>query len=165
MTMQTVSLSPVSHNWYFVEFADGITEYVLPRDWHASINKHTSRAMSNTGPKMLTSSNSRTSPSTHIPQQAEYGSFSPTRIAAHSSHPEYTPFDPNSYPAPILTSALPIVFNVTYVYPALPQRPQTRIALRLTPENFSDMYQMLSGMSTVLSPDPGLDLGTGFGSF
>ena len=158
-----MSLSLISPSWYFVELAGGFTEYVLPLGWHTSINQYISRPVSNTGPKMLTSSNSTTSPlSTSLPH-AQYTSFSP--IDTHSSHPRHTPFDPNQYPAPVLTTAPQTVPNDTHMYyHVTPPQPQTASTTR----NNDPMYQIFGDiMDTVAPAGPGLqvDLGIGFGGF
>ncbi|KAH9174736.1 hypothetical protein EDB89DRAFT_465841 [Lactarius sanguifluus] len=39
--VKTVALSLVAPDWFFVEFADGATQFVLPPSWHTTLNKHT----------------------------------------------------------------------------------------------------------------------------
>ncbi|KAF8258389.1 hypothetical protein EI94DRAFT_1815433 [Lactarius quietus] len=89
--VKTVSLSLVVADWFFIEFADGLTKFVLPPQWHGTINKHTSVH----GPSMVTSTNptpsvSRSTPSLHCSQFGLHSSFSPL----NSPHP------PNPYAPP-----------------------------------------------------------------
>ena len=160
-----MSLSLIYPSWYFVELAGGFTEYVLPLGWHTHINKYIScRPVSDTGPKMLTSSNSTTSPLSQSPPRPQnYTSFSP--IDTHSFHPKHMPFDPNQYPAPVLTTTPQTVPNDTHMYYlATPPQPQTASTTR----NNDPMYQIFGDiMDTVAPAGPGLqiDLGIGFGGF
>ena len=97
LVIQTASLSLISAEWFFVEFADGATQYVLPPQWHGDINKHTSLSIrKQSGPTMVTSFNStpsvpRPPPS---PQPPPYGSH-------HGSFGfNSTPSVPRSPPSP-----------------------------------------------------------------
>lgn len=166
MIRQTVSLSLISPSWYFVEFADGVTAYVLPQDWHAVIDKITTRAMGHTGPKVLSSSNSATSPLPlgHSPVDAQYGAFSP--IGAHdlNARPSHGPFEPNQYIAPVLTLAQPAGTNIAYTRPCHTQQPQTASTMR----NYDSMLWIMGDVMDVLPSaqvGQGLDLGTGFGGY
>jgi len=92
--VKTVSLSLVAADWFFVEFADRTTQFVMPAQWHATINKHTSLSVRKPGPTMVTSfastpsstpSVSHFAPSPHSSQFGSHASFSP--LGPHSPHP------------------------------------------------------------------------------
>ena len=158
-----MSLSLISPSWYFVELAGGFTEYVLPLGWHTSINKYISRPVSNTGFKVLTSSNSTPSPLSQSLPRVPYTSFS--LIDAHSFQSRHTPFDPDEYPPPVLTATSQTVPNDAHLYrhATSPQSPTTS-----TTQNNDPMYQIFGDIvDTTAFVGPGLhvDLGIGFGDF
>ena len=158
-----MSLSLISPSLYFVELAGGFTEYVLPLGWHTSINKYISRPVSNTGSKMVTSSNSTPSPLSQSPPHAQYTSF--CLIDAHSFQPRHTPFDPDQYHLPVLTATSQTVPNDTHLYrhATSSQSPTTS-----TTRNNDPMYQIFGDIvDTTAFVGPGLqiDVGIGFGGF
>jgi hypothetical protein len=177
---QTVALSLISPSWYFVEFADGATNYTLPPDWHDSVNGYTALAARNKGPKISTSYRTMPShspspsPSPHSPWPGQYGLFS--SVSPDGSSAGYTPYASNPYPAPMFTSPpqpvypsppppmftgtpMPI-YNITNIYN---QQPQT---LASEQKNNDDMVQLLGGVlkvaGAVLVP---MLTGTGSGGF
>lgn len=94
IVLQTVSLSLVAADWFFVEFADGATQFVMPPQWHPTINKHASLGVRKPGPTMVTSfastpsstpSVSRAAPLPHASRFGSHGSLSP--ISPHSPGP------------------------------------------------------------------------------
>ncbi|KAI0287122.1 hypothetical protein BC826DRAFT_73774 [Russula brevipes] len=58
----SVSLSLISDSWYFVEFADGSTNFVLPLGWHDTVNNVATTSTPAQGPKMYTSYNNLAPP-------------------------------------------------------------------------------------------------------
>jgi len=112
--VESVSLSLVAADWFFVEFADGATQFVLPQQWHGAINKHTSLNVrkqvtslnvQNLVPTMVTSFNStpsaRATPSPHHSHFGSHSSFSPINSSPNPA-PVYghTPYSPNPYVTP-----------------------------------------------------------------
>ncbi len=121
---QTVSLSLVAAEWFFVEFADGATEFVLPPNWHGTLNKHTALSVRKQGPTMVTSFNTA------------QGSFNPHHIIPHSvPAPAYgrTPYRPHPH-VPMYTGMPQFVpqpqptYNITNVYNNMqqPQQPSSQ---------------------------------------
>jgi hypothetical protein len=90
---QTVSLSLVAADWFFIEFADGATQFVLPPQWHGTINKHASLSVHKPGPTVVTSfastpsstpSATRSAPSSHA---SRFGSHSMSPLSPHNPSP------------------------------------------------------------------------------
>ncbi|KAI0252135.1 hypothetical protein BJV78DRAFT_1281912 [Lactifluus subvellereus] len=110
----TVALSLISASWFFIEFADGATKFILPPDWHDSVNGYAALAARNKGPKITTSYNPRPipspspSPSPHSPWPGQPGSFSP--ISPYGPSSGYIPFASNPCPAPVFPGAPPPMF-------------------------------------------------------
>jgi hypothetical protein len=121
-----------------------VTKYVLPSEWHGSINNHIAPATQskepvarqgpivkhrhNTAPavlgglpKMTTSYNSTTPPVTSpgSPQPPPYQLLNPN--SQQGSTLGYTPFATNSYLSSAFSGAPPPVINVTNVYNMMPQ--------------------------------------------
>jgi hypothetical protein len=133
---QTASLSLISADWFFVEFADGATQFVLPPQWHGALNKYISLSVRQQGPTMVTSfsstpSASRPSLSPRPSLYGSHGSFSP--LNSPNLHPVFghTPYTPNPY-VPMYTGSPQFVqppplpqptYNVTNVYNTI-QRPE-----------------------------------------
>ncbi|KAI0289442.1 hypothetical protein BC826DRAFT_970957 [Russula brevipes] len=82
----TVSLSLVADTWYFIEFADGGTRFVLPPDWHDSINRHTDDAEEKTSDNLASSSSS---PRTRQPASTQEVVYTP-RKPVGTQQPAYT---------------------------------------------------------------------------
>ena len=108
---QTVSLSLIADDWYFVKFADGATSFFLPLAWHESINKFTALAMSAGCPTM----------STHIQAPQFGGSFSPAPPYGQVNVQVYIPFGANLNPYPgsdftCVPQQPPVYNNITHVH-------------------------------------------------
>lgn len=108
---QTVSLSLVAADWFFVEFADGATQFVLPQQWHVAVNKYTNQNLRKQMPSMVTSfasspSTSHSTPSPHSARFGSHSSFSPL----NSHNPASVFHTPN--PAPVFHTPNPVpVYN------------------------------------------------------
>jgi hypothetical protein len=125
--LKAVSLSLISASWYFIEFADGATEFSLPPTWHSSINSFTTQASRVSAPMMTTSYNSGAlSHSQSYPQHAQFGSISPVDSYDGSANPGYTPYASDPYIASTFTGVpQQPVYNITNVYNSpMPQQQQ-----------------------------------------
>jgi len=168
----TVSLSLISSDWYFVQFADGTTKYFLPPAWHENVNKFTAQAVrakaraatapASTGvPRMTTAFNIPRSPSPLPPQM---GSFNPYGGALSQYNPYvpqvnpyygFTPFASNPYLAMAFAPQQPQqpqVVNITNVYNQM-QAPEKKSTL----QNYNGMFTLLGGALKLA----GAVLGTG----
>ncbi|KAI0271025.1 hypothetical protein BGY98DRAFT_1189758 [Russula aff. rugulosa BPL654] len=138
-----VSLSLASPSWYFVQFADGATDFSLPSDWHQSINIYTAQAVQNNSRpfRMTTAYNhetpfrSQTFPQyTPQPPQGQTGSFSPGGLIPSyggGPNPGYKlPFQSNPYPPP--------------AYPAMPVMPQLPVMPQQPVYNVTNVYNTVS---------------------
>ncbi|KAF8271810.1 hypothetical protein EI94DRAFT_1697828 [Lactarius quietus] len=112
--VKTVSLSLVVADWFFIEFADGATKFVLPPQWHDAVNKHSSLSLSvrKQAPSMVTSFNAtpsatRTTPSPHSAKAptmvTSFNSTSPATRSTFGSHTSFSPFNSphSSNPSPV----------------------------------------------------------------
>lgn len=104
--VKTVSLSLVAADWFFIEFADGATQFVLPQDWHGALDKHTALSMRRQGPTMVTSFNSTPSAS-RSPVSPLYGTHG-------SINPLTSPYFDGLFGN---TTSTPNPFMPTYTYP------------------------------------------------
>jgi len=120
---QTIALSLVAPDWFFVEFADGATQFVLPQSWHDALNKHTALSVRKPGPTMVTSF-SPISPASPLSPQPSHGLFSspnPSPVFGHlpstpgPSGPTYAG-SPQFVPQP--------TYNITNVYNNVQQQQQ-----------------------------------------
>jgi hypothetical protein len=140
---KAVSLSLASPSWYFVQFADGATDFSLPSDWHQSINIYTAQAVQNNSRpfRMTTAYNhetpfrSQTFPQyTPQPPQGQTGSFSPGGLIPSyggGPNPGYKlPFQSNPYPPP--------------AYPAMPVMPQLPVMPQQPVYNVTNVYNTVS---------------------
>ncbi|KAI9458917.1 hypothetical protein BJY52DRAFT_1267932 [Lactarius psammicola] len=91
--VKTVALSLVAPDWFFVEFADGATQFVLPPSWHTALNKHTALSVRRPGPTMVTA------PPPHRPAPF---------VPMYTTPPQFTPQP---------------TYNVTHVYNNVQQQP------------------------------------------
>jgi hypothetical protein len=116
-----VTLSLVSDSWYFVEFADGSTNFILPPGWHDTVNNVTTMSRRAQAPKMYTSHNLAPPPSYHSPQPVRFGT-SPLNRSQGSPDPSYIPLPPSPYHSPIYAhpSPQPIFINNVYNMPPAP---------------------------------------------
>ena len=145
---KTVSLSLASPSWYFVQFADGATDFSLPSDWHQSINIYSAQAVQNNSRpfRMTTAYNhetpfrSQTFPQyTPQPPQGQTGSFSPGGLIPSYGgglNPGYKPpFQSNPYPPP--------------AYPGMPAMPQQPMMPQLPAMPQQPVYNVTNVYNTV----------------
>ncbi|KAI0287123.1 hypothetical protein BC826DRAFT_1108695 [Russula brevipes] len=120
----SVTLSLVSDSWYFVKFADGSTNFVLPPGWHNTVNNFTTMSWRAQGPKMNTSYNLAPPPSYHSPQPVRFGT-SPLVRSQGSPNPSCIPLPPSPYHSPFCAhpSPQPIIINNVYHMPPPPPPP------------------------------------------
>jgi hypothetical protein len=171
-----VSLSLISSSWYFIEFADGVTEFFLPPLWHDSINKFTAQAVRSQAPRMTTSYNRGSSrapsplPRASRQHEGSFGSFNPADLHRRRN-PSYAPVVVNPYPAPVITGMPPQpapVYNITNMYNNPIPQPQSQQPLTLQDYNGSHTLPggLLKIVGTALNPTPtvpgtgGFDPGT-----
>ena len=116
---KAVSLSLISASWYFIEFADGATEFSLPPTWHSSINSFTTQGSRVNAPRMTTSYNSGAlSHSQSYTQHAQSGSISPVNSYDGSASDPYIALAFTGVPQQP-------VYNITNVYNSpMPQQQQ-----------------------------------------
>ncbi|KAH9958032.1 hypothetical protein BC827DRAFT_622636 [Russula dissimulans] len=172
----TVSLSLISPTWYFVEFADGATEFFLPPAWHETVNKFSAQAMRakaraaaspTAGPRMATAFNV---PRSRSPLPPQTGSFNPYGGAPPRYNPYaqvnpyygFTPFASNPYLASVFAPppAQPQVVNITHVYNQM-QQPEKKSSL----QNYNGLFTLLGGALKLAGTVLGPGMGTGFGPF
>jgi hypothetical protein len=150
---QTVSLSLISDSWYFIEFADGATQFCLPPAWHESVNNFTELAMRSRGPKKSTSYNATPSPLHRSPPQP--GQFEPFNPG--------NPFVANPHLMPALTG---IPQQQAPVYPIINVNsnpiPQPRKASGM--EKYNGVFKFLGGALTLAGTVLNVSSG-GFGGF
>ena len=118
---QAVSLSLVAADWFFVEFVDGATQFVLPPQWHGAVNKYTAQNVRKQVPTMVTSfastpSPSHSTPSPHTSRLGSHSSFSPLNSpnpasVFHTPNPRPVFHTPN--PAPVYNTPNPAPFYNT----------------------------------------------------
>ena len=118
---QAVSLSLVAADWFFVEFVDGATQFVLPPQWHGAVNKYTAQNVRKQVPTMVTSfastpSPSHSTPSPHTSRFGSHSSFSPLNSpnpasVFHTPNPRPVFHTPN--PAPVYNTPNPAPFYNT----------------------------------------------------
>jgi hypothetical protein len=171
-----VSLSLISPTWYFVEFADGTTEFFLPPAWHETVNKFSAQAMRakaraaaspTAGPRMATAFNV---PRSRSPLPPQTGSFNPYGGAPPRYNPYaqvnpyygFTPFASNPYLASVFAPppAQPQVVNITHVYNQM-QQPEKKSSL----QNYNGLFTLLGGALKLAGTVLGPGMGTGFGPF
>jgi len=141
-SVATVSLSLVSSSWYFVQFADRVTEFDLPPDWHQTVNHYSAQTqLTSTPPRMATSYNhgaphgphrSQTYPQ-HGSQLPQYGANNPAGpVPSYGGQPNpgHRPsgFQSNSYFSFSTFTGTPQqpVNTFPNVYNPVPQQPQQR---------------------------------------
>ncbi|KAI9444225.1 hypothetical protein H4582DRAFT_1920219 [Lactarius indigo] len=173
--VKTVALSLVAPDWFFIEFADGATQFVLPPSWHTALNKHTALSVRTPGPTMVTAFN-RPSPSASRPPPpprpsppGSHGSFSPLNSPSPGPVSGPSPYTPHQY-VPMYAGPPQFVpqppphptYHITNVYNNMqqPQKP---------PAQENGTVQLLGGALKVagaLLPifTGGIGVGTGFGS-
>lgn len=135
--VKTVSLSLVAADWFFVEFADGATQFVMPPQWHATINKHTSLSVRRPGPTMVTSFAS--SPSPTVSGFRSISSPSP-QTSRHGSLSSFSPLSPHT-PSPVL-GYQPYQVQTAYQAPA-PQTYQAPYTPNPYVQSFAGMQQFV----------------------
>ena len=143
---KTVSLSLISPGWFFVEFADGTTEFSVSPAWHNSVNNFTTQAMRVRTPRMTTSYNvGAPSHSQGYQQHGQLGSVSPLDSYNGGISPGYTPFTPDPYLAPAFTGVpQQPVYNITNVYNnPLPQPQQQHETSAL--KKYNGTFTLLGG--------------------
>ena len=150
IVFQTVLLSLIAADWFFVEFADGATQFVMPPQWHPTVNKHASLGVARKpGPTVVTSfastpsstpSLSRAAPSAHPSRFKSHGLFGPHNHSPvhghHTPHQAQTSYQtqttyqtqtsyqaPTPYQTQIPYQAQPTYTPNPYVqtYPGVPQ--------------------------------------------
>ncbi|KAI9454361.1 hypothetical protein F5148DRAFT_1151740 [Russula earlei] len=173
LAIVTVSLSLISTSYYFIEFADGTTNFLLPPRWHDMINRYTAKVLRSRGPRMTTSFNTPRSPSS-LP--THYGSFNgvPRYGGIDAGNNNFapspclpcTPFASNPYLASAFAPPPPqSVYNINYVY----NNPAPQSSRKSSLQNYNGVFTFLGGAlklaGAVLGPGLGLGMGTGFGGF
>ncbi|KAH9057913.1 hypothetical protein EDB83DRAFT_1033992 [Lactarius deliciosus] len=175
--VKTVALSLVAPDWFFVEFADGATQFMLPPSWHTTLNKHTALSVRKPGPTMVSAFNLPTpsAPRPPLPPRTSphgsHGSFSPLNspnpsLGPGPGPPPYTPhqYVPMYASPPQFTPQPPQqpTYHITNVYNNMQQQQQP-------PAQENGTVQLLGGALKVagaLLPmfTGGIGLGTGYGS-
>ncbi len=167
--LKTVSLSLVSPSWFFVQFADGGTQFFLPPDWHQSVNRYSAQAANaSRGPKMATSyshgapSRAQTYPkyAPHL-AQAQPGSYNPGGpVPSYGGvpNPGYKSFQASPYLSSAFTGMPQQPVHVPQVYNPILQQPQQQPqqSTMSTLQKYNGMFTLLGGAlklaGTVLGP-------------
>ncbi|KAI0305246.1 hypothetical protein B0F90DRAFT_1815493 [Multifurca ochricompacta] len=161
----TVSLSLIAPTWFFIEFADGATEFSLPRDWHEPVNRHTALSARSRGPTMVTAYNNSIPLSSPLsPLSSYHGSFSPSSL--YYPNLGYNSFAANPYLSSVFAAPPPQpMYNFTNVYNSVPQ---TQPMANQQNNGNDNVIQLLGGAlkvaGAVLPMFTG-GAGTGFGGF
>jgi hypothetical protein len=150
-----VSLSLISDSWYFIEFADGATQFFLPPAWHESVNGFTDIAMRGRSLRISTSYNATPSPLHRAP---------PPSSQVESFHPEYTPFVPNPLLMPAFTGVpqqqMPVYHVINMNNNPMPQPQKTSRV-----EKCDNVVKLVGSALTVVVAVLNIASGTGSTSF